>query len=68
MAAVDPPDAAEANGRGQPDPRALAVARALQDYLPDAEIILFGSRATGSTVGNRNPGTPNRHCLRKHRN
>ena len=52
MAAVNPtlqtPDTAEANGRGQPDPRALAVARALQDHLPDAEIILFGSRAAGT--------------------
>ena len=52
MAAVDPtlqtPDTAEANRQGQPDPRALAVARALQNHLPDAEIILFGSRAAGT--------------------
>ncbi len=52
MAAIDPtlqtPDTAEENGRRQPDPRALAVARALQDHLPEAEIILFGSRATGT--------------------
>ncbi|MCE2466664.1 MAG: nucleotidyltransferase domain-containing protein [Caldilineaceae bacterium] len=46
MAAVDPtlqtPETAKANGQRQPDPRAL------QDHLPDAEIILFGSRAAGT--------------------
>lgn len=53
MAAVERPlqilDMAEAgSGLGQPDPRALAVARALQDQLPDTQqVILFGSRATG---------------------
>ncbi len=35
-------------GNGAPDPRALAVAAALQRYLPDAQVLLFGSRATGS--------------------
>ena len=53
MAAVERPlqtsDTAEAeSGLGQPDPRALAVARALQDQLPDTQqVVLFGSRATG---------------------
>jgi len=35
-------------GNGAPDPRALAVAAALQARLPDAQVLLFGSRATGS--------------------
>ena len=35
-------------GHGTPDPRALAVASALQRHLPDAQVLLFGSRATGS--------------------
>ncbi len=36
-------------GRGQPDPRALAVARELQHQLPEAqEVVLFGSRARGN--------------------
>ncbi len=39
---------AEGAGTGQPDPRALAVARALQDQLPDTEVVLFGSRAAGT--------------------
>ena len=30
-----------------PDPRALAVAGALQERLPDARVLLFGSRARG---------------------
>ncbi|MCY3660538.1 MAG: HEPN domain-containing protein [Caldilineaceae bacterium] len=52
MAAVEMPpqtrDAAVENGQGQPDTRALAVAQALQDHLPDThQVILFGSRATG---------------------
>ncbi|MXZ42390.1 MAG: nucleotidyltransferase domain-containing protein [Caldilineaceae bacterium SB0666_bin_21] len=53
MAAVERPlqtsDMAEAgSGSGQPDPRALAVAQALQDQLPDTQqVVLFGSRATG---------------------
>ena len=34
--------------RSQPDPRALEVARNLQDCLPDhCRVVLFGSRATG---------------------
>ena len=40
------PDTTE--DHGQPDPRALAVAQALQRQLPDtAEVVLFGSRASG---------------------
>ena len=35
-------------GDGAPDPRALALAGALQDRLPDARVLLFGSRATGA--------------------
>ena len=35
-------------GRGSPDPRALALAGTLQDRLPDAQVLLFGSRATGT--------------------
>ncbi len=34
--------------RDGPDARALAVAAALQARLPDAQVLLFGSRATGS--------------------
>ncbi len=34
-------------GHGAPDPRALAVAAALQRHLPDAQVLLFGSRARG---------------------
>lgn len=33
---------------GVPDPRALAVAAALQARLPDARVLLFGSRAMGN--------------------
>ena len=52
MAAVAMPPqtrgAAVEHGQGQPDARALAVARALQDHLPEThQVILFGSRATG---------------------
>ena len=35
-------------GQGNPDPRALAVAGGLQARLPDAQVLLFGSRATGT--------------------
>lgn len=53
MAAVEGPlqthdAAAEGVGTGEPGPRALAVVRALQDQLPDAEVVLFGSRAAGT--------------------
>ena len=34
-------------GRAGPDARALAVAAALQARLPDAQVLLFGSRARG---------------------
>ncbi len=34
-------------GHGGPDPRALALAGDLQASLPDAQVLLFGSRATG---------------------
>ena len=36
------------HGQGQPDSRALAVAQALQERLPDTQVVLFGSRATGT--------------------
>ena len=36
------------HGRGRPDPRALALAGELQDRLPDAQVLLFGSRAMGN--------------------
>lgn len=36
------------HGQGHPDPRALAVAQALQERLPDTQVVLFGSRATGT--------------------
>ena len=42
VAVAPPPD------RRGPDARALAVASALQARLPDAQVLLFGSRATGS--------------------
>ena len=52
MAAVEAPpqtpDTAADIGQGQPDPRALAVAQEIQSRLPKAEVILFGSRATGT--------------------
>ena len=35
-------------GHGAPDPRALAMASALQRHLPETRVLLFGSRATGS--------------------
>lgn len=35
------------HGRGAPDPRALALAGELQGRLPDAQVLLFGSRAVG---------------------
>ena len=53
MAAVERPlqtsDMAEAgSGPGQPDPRALAVARALQDQLSDTQqVVLFGESGHG---------------------
>ncbi|MCY4521941.1 MAG: nucleotidyltransferase domain-containing protein [Caldilineaceae bacterium] len=34
-------------GQGVPDPRALAFAAELQERLADAQVLLFGSRATG---------------------
>lgn len=34
--------------QGQPDPRALAVAQEIQSWLPEVEVILVGSRATGT--------------------
>ena len=34
--------------RSRPDPRALALAGELQALLPDAQVLLFGSRATGT--------------------
>lgn len=40
--------AAADHGRGEPDPRALAVAAELQRHLPDARVLLFGSRAVGT--------------------
>ncbi len=40
--------AAEGAGMRQPDRRALTVARALQDQLPDAEVVFFGSWAAGT--------------------
>lgn len=42
------PDPVPDAGHGEPDPRALAVAGALQRDLPEAEVLLFGSRATGN--------------------
>ena len=42
------PDTAADIGQGQPDPRALAVAQEIQSRLPEADGILFGSRATGT--------------------
>lgn len=35
-------------GNGQPDPEALAAARALQALWPDYRLVVFGSRATGT--------------------
>ena len=35
-------------GHGGPDPRALALAGDLQASLPDAQVLLFGSRAAGN--------------------
>lgn len=35
-------------GHGGPDPRALALAGGLQASLPDAQVLLFGSRAAGN--------------------
>ena len=35
-------------GHGDPDPRALALAGNLQASLPDAQVLLFGSRAIGN--------------------
>ena len=34
-----------AYGQGNPDPRALELAGALQQHLPEADVLLFGSRA-----------------------
>lgn len=36
-----------AYGQGSPDPRALELAGALQQHLPEADVLLFGSRAIG---------------------
>ncbi len=36
-----------------PDPRALALAGELQDRLPGAQVLLFGSRATGAWTPER---------------
>ena len=36
-----------AYGQGNPDPRALELVGELQQYLPDAHVLLFGSRAIG---------------------
>ena len=36
-----------AYGQGNPDPRALELVGELQQYLPDARVLLFGSRAIG---------------------
>ncbi len=38
---------APAYGQGGPDPRALELVGALQQYLPEADVLLFGSRAIG---------------------
>ena len=35
------------HGRGSPDPRALALVGELQARLPNAQVVLFGSRAVG---------------------
>lgn len=35
-------------GQGCPDPRALALAGELQHLLPEAQVLVFGSRATGT--------------------
>ena len=35
-------------GNGAPDPRDLMLAGALQAHLPDAQVLLFGSRALGN--------------------
>ena len=47
-APLQTPDTAADIGQGQPDPRALAVAQEIQSRLPEADGILFGSRATGT--------------------
>lgn len=39
--------AGRSQGRGGPDPRALALAGELQARLPGAQVLLFGSRAMG---------------------
>jgi hypothetical protein len=36
-----------AYGQGSPDPRALELAGTLQQHLPEADVLLFGSRAIG---------------------
>ena len=38
------------HGQGTPDPRALALVVELQARLPNAEVVLFGSRAMGNWV------------------
>ena len=38
----------------QPDARALALAGELQDRLPDARVLLFGSRANGTWTDGSN--------------
>ena len=45
--ALETPVAKVDRGNGQPDPRALALIRELQQQLPDTQVVLFGSRATG---------------------
>ena len=44
---LETPVAKVDRGNGQPDPRALALIRELQQQLPDTQVVLFGSRATG---------------------
>ena len=44
---LETPVAKVDRGNGQPDPRALALIRALQQQLPDTQVVLFGSRAAG---------------------
>ena len=40
-------------GHGVPDPLALALVTKLQERLPDAQVVLFGSRA----IGDWSPGS-----------
>ena len=34
------------HGKGVPDPLALALVAKLQEHVPDAQVVLFGSRTT----------------------